>query len=80
MFQSSDIHEQIEEAGDRIEHLLDIHEDRGSGFSLDRILECQLNIAIYDRIGGSSNLPLSKYVHSKNAKVNIKNKDDKNFL
>ena len=80
MLQSTDIHEQIDEAGGRIKHLLDIHEGRGSGFSLDRILECQLNIATFDVIGGSSNPPLPKYVQSKKATVNIKSKDDKNFL
>ena len=80
VFQSSDIYEQIDEAGDRIKHLLHIHEGRGSGFSLDRILECQLNIATYDVIGGSSNPPLPKYVQSKKATVNIKSKDDTNFL
>ena len=77
VFKSSDIHEQINEAGVRIKHLLDIHEGRGSGFSLDCILECQLNIATYDAIGGSSNPPLPKYIQSKNATVNIKNKDKK---
>ena len=80
MLQSSDILEQINEAGDRIKHLLDIHEGRGSGFSLDCILECQLNIATFDVIGGSSNPPLPKYIQSKNATINIKNKDNKNFL
>ena len=80
MLQSSDIHEQINEAGNRIKHLLDIHEGRGSGFSLDCILECQLNIATFDVIGGSSNPPLPKCIQSKNATVNIKNKDNKNFL
>ena len=38
VLQSSDIQEQIDEAGNRIKHLLDIHEGRGSGFSLDCIL------------------------------------------
>ena len=80
VLQSSDIHEQIDEAGGRIKHLLDIHEGRGSEFSLDRILECQLNITTYDMIGGSSNPPLPKYIQSKNATVNFKSKDDKNFL
>ena len=80
VLQSTDIHEQIDKAGDRIKHLLDLHEGRGSGFSLDRILECQLNIATFDVIGGSSNPPLPKYIQSKNATVNIKNKDNKKFL
>ena len=80
VLESSDIHEQIDDAGIRIKHLLDIHEGEGSGFKLDSILECQLNIATYDIVGGSSNPPLSKYIQSKKATVNIKNKDDKNFL
>ena len=80
VLQSTNIHEQIDIAGDRIKHLLDLHEGRGSGFSLDCILECQLNIATFDVIGGSSNLPLPKYVQSKKATVNIKSKDAKNFL
>ena len=80
VLQSTDIHEQIDKAGDRIKHLLDLHEGRGSGFSLDCILECQLNIATFDVIEGSTNPPLPKYVHSKKATVNIKSKDAKNFL
>ena len=70
---------QIDEAGDRIKELLEIHEGRGSGFSLDFILDCQLNIASNDNIGGSSNPPLPKYIQSKKATVNIKSKDDKKF-
>ena len=80
MLQSTDIHEQIDKAGDRIKHLLDLHKGRGFGFSLDCLLECQLNIATFDVIRGSSNPPLSKYIQSKKATVNIKSKDDKNFL
>ena len=80
VLQSSDIHEEIDKASDRIKHLLDIHEGRGFGFSLDCILECQLNIATYDVIGGSSNPPLPKYIQRKKATMNIKNKDNKNFL
>ena len=80
VLQSTDIHEEIDKAGDRIKELLEIHEGRGSGFSLDCILECQLNIATFDVIGGTSNPPMPKYIQSKNATVNIKNKDSKNFL
>ena len=80
VLESSDIHEQIDKASDRIKHLLDIHEGEGSGFKLDCILECQLNIATYDVIGGSTHTPLPKHIQSKKATVNIKNKDEKNFL
>ena len=68
------------EADDRIKELLEIHEGHGSGFKLDCILICQLNIASYDNIEGSTHTPLSKYIQSKKATLNIKNKDDKNFL
>ena len=77
---SSDILEQIEKAGDRIKELLEIHEGQGSGFKLDCILDCQLNIASYDNIGGSTYTPLPQYIQSKKATLNIKSKDDKNFL
>ena len=80
LLQSSDIHEHLNKPIDRIKHLLDIHEGRGSGFNLDCILECQLNIVTCDVIGGSSNPPLPKYVQSKKATMNIKSKDAKNFL
>ena len=77
---SSDIRRQIDEAGDRIKELLEIHEGQGSGFKLDCILDCQLNIATYDNIGGSTYTPLPKFVQDKKATLNIKSKDDKNFL
>ena len=64
----------------RIKELLSSHEGEGSGFTLDSILDCQLNIATYDVVGGTTHTPLPKYIQSKNATVNIKNKDYKTFL
>ena len=52
------------------------HEGHGSGFKLDNILDCQLQVATYDRIGGSSYVPLPKYVQIKRATINIKNVAD----
>ena len=80
ILEGSDIHDQIDEYSDRIKELLSSHEGEGSGFTLDSILDCQLNIATYDIVGGSTHTPLPKYIQSKNATVNIKNKGDKNFL
>ena len=80
ILEGSDIHDLLDETGDRIKELLSSHEGEGSGFTLDSILDCQLNIATYDIVGGSTHTPLPKYIQSKNATVNIKNKDDKNFL
>ena len=79
VLESSDIHEQLDEAGDRIKELMSSHEGEGSGFTLDSILDCQLSIATYDVVGGTTHTPLPKYIQSKNATVNIKNRDDKNF-
>ena len=80
LLESSDIQGQLDVAGDRIKELLSSHEGEGSGFKLDSILDCQLNIATYDVIGGSTHTPLPEYIQRKNATVNIKSKDDKNFL
>ena len=80
VLESSDIHEQLDEAGERIKELMSTHEGEGSGFTLDSILDCQLNIATFDVIGGSSNPPLPKYIQDKKATVNIMSKDTKNFL
>ena len=80
ILEGSDIHDLLDETGDRIKELLSSHEGEGSGFTLDSILDCQLNIATYDIVCGSTHTPLPKYIQSKNATVNIKNKGDKNFL
>ena len=75
---STDIEEEIGIASDRIKELLSTHEGQGSGFKLDTILDCQLHVASYDRIGGSSYIPLPKYIQNKNATINIKNVSDDN--
>ena len=80
ILEGSDIHDLLDETGDRIKELLSSHEGEGSGFTLDSILDCQLNIATYDIVCGSTHTPLPKHIQSKNATVNIKNKGDKNFL
>ena len=69
ILQSSDIGEEVDIVGDRIKDLLATHEFQGSGFKLDLILDCRLQVASYDRIGGS----LPKYVQGKQATINIKN-------
>ena len=75
---STDIGEEIDVAGERIKELLSTHEGHGSGFKLDLILDCQLQVATYDRISGSSYVPLTKYVQIKRATINIKNVADEN--
>jgi len=75
---STDIGSEIDIAGERIKELLASHEGQGSGFKLDTILDCQLHVANYDRIGGSSYVPLPKYIQSKTATINIKNVSDEN--
>ena len=78
ILQSTDIADEIDTAGERIKELLATHEGHGSGFKLDIILDCQLQVATYDRIGGSSYIPLPKYIQSKKATINIKNVSDEN--
>ena len=75
---STDIEEEIVIASDRIKELLSTHEGQGSRFKLDNILDCQLHVASYDRIGGSSYISLPKYIQNKKAAINIKNDSDDN--
>ena len=75
VLQSTDIGDEIDIAGHRIKELLATHESQGSGFKLDSISDCQLHVATYDKIGGSSYLPLPKFVQIKRATINIKNND-----
>ena len=75
---STDIKSEIDIAGERIKDLLATHKGQGSGFKLDTILDCQLHVANYDRIGGSSYNHLPKNIQNKKATVNIKNFDDQN--
>ena len=72
VLQSTDIGDEIDIAGHRIKELLATHESQGSGFKLDFISDCQLHVATYDKIGGSSYLPLPKFVQIKRATINIK--------
>ena len=75
---STDIADEIDIAGERVKELLATHEGQGSGFKLDLILECQLQVATYDRIGGTSYIRLPKYIQNKKATVNVKNVSDQN--
>ena len=75
---STDIEDEIDVAGERIKKLLSTHEGQGSGFKMDLVLDCQLQVATYDRIGGSSFVSLPKYIQNKKATINIKNVADEN--
>ena len=75
---STDIDDEIVIAGECIKELLSTHEGQGSGFKLNLMLDCQLQFATYDRIGGSSYILLPKYIQNKNATINIKNVSDQN--
>ena len=74
----TDIGGEIDIVGERIKELLRTHQGHGSGFELDTILDCQLQVTNNNKIGGSSHVPLPEYIQSKTATINIKNVSDKN--
>src|SRR6218665_515219 len=52
----------------------------GSGWKVDTIDSVRVHTATYDPIGGSSHIPLPKWIAVKRACVNIQNNDDYCFL
>ena len=76
VLESSDLEEQFQTASDRLKDLLDVFQGEGSGFSLKSILECTVNVASYDVIGGSLFIELPVYIKNKKATVKIKNTDE----
>lgn len=55
-------------------------EVQGSGWSLDSIIEIQINISEYDVHRGASYIPTPKFLHTKKAVVNVKNEDEMCFV
>ena len=65
-----------------INHILDLIENfisNGSGWVIDHLKRSTIQCAAYYQIGGSSYLPLPKWLEVKKALINIKNKDDMCF-
>lgn len=52
---------------------------RGSGFSLSEIIELNIQLSSFDPCSGSSYIPLPKFLQSKHAIINVRNKDDQCF-
>lgn len=64
--------------GEVIESALNA-ELRGSGFTLARIIELDVNVCRYDPLRASSYIDLPKFIKNKHAIINIKNDDEMCF-
>src|SRR6218665_3249988 len=69
------IMDHIEEAITRLNTLVEIYTDQGSGWIIEEIRNVSLNLATYDNIGGSSYFKSPKWLDNKKSTVNIKNDD-----
>lgn len=58
---------------------IDDFEMRGSGFTLSRITELNIQVSHYDVIAGSTYIKLPKFLQSKKAIVNVQNNDNECF-
>src|SRR6218665_2019489 len=63
----------IEDAVSRLNTLVEIYKDLGSGWTIEEIRNVSLNLATYDNIGGSSYFKSPKWLINKKCTVNIKN-------
>lgn len=62
-----------------IDQKIDDVQLRGSGFRLAEILELNVQINSFDPCSGSSYIPLPKFLESKHAIINVKNRDNHCF-
>ncbi|GFW95212.1 c2H2-type domain-containing protein [Trichonephila clavipes] len=74
------IAEHLESAFKKIQNSFEEFTQRGSGWTLDKILKLELNIAKYQPLCPSSYIPLPKKLADKKAILNIKNEDQKCFV
>ena len=75
-----ELHNQLEEAKQKITQSLVLFQKEGSGWVLDEILHLDLSIAEYTPVKGSSYIPLPSKLKTKKAIINIKNSDNKCFM
>ncbi|GFS54041.1 uncharacterized protein TNCV_3762381 [Trichonephila clavipes] len=74
------IAEHLESAFKKIQNSFEEFTQRGSGWTLDKILKLELNIAKYQPLCPSSYIPLPKKLADKKAILNIKNEDQRCFV
>ncbi len=70
----------FDDALSRIDKKVEKFTDVGSGWKVNTIDIVRVHTAAYDPIGGSSHIPLPKWIAVKGACVNIANQDDYCFL
>ncbi|GFV71381.1 fez family zinc finger protein 1 [Trichonephila clavipes] len=74
------IDEHLESAFKKIQNSFEEFTQRSSGWTMDKILKLELNIAKYQPLGPSSYIHLPKKLADKKAILNIKNEDQKCFV
>ncbi|GFU21074.1 c2H2-type domain-containing protein, partial [Nephila pilipes] len=74
------IAEHLESAFKKIQNSFEEFTQRGSGWTLEKILKLELNIAKYQPLSPSNYIPLPKVLVDKKALLNIKNEDQKCFV
>ena len=60
ILESTNFNETYRVASDRLSSILSTFQGQGSGFSLLRLLECCINVATFDAVGGSSYIQLPR--------------------
>ena len=66
----------LDALADTQEEALANHNQNGSGLIIDGIEAAYLRISNYDPLPGGSYIPLPKFIKTKGAVINVKNKDD----
>ena len=56
------------------------YQKKGSGWYFNEIISLEIHIVDYKPMKGGSYISFSEFIQKKNAKINIKNEDDKCFF
>ena len=78
--EDEDLEEQVDVAMDTVNRRLSDFEGQGSGWKLYGIDRVAIQCSRHSPITGSSYIPTQKFIESRRAIVNVKNKDDLCFL
>ena len=80
VFNESEIEDVVEASSNNLMSRLEAFTSNGSGWVVNHLTSFSVLTAAYDPIGGSSFVPLPKFIRDKKAVLNIKNRDQNCFF
>ena len=80
VYDSSDVHDALNSTYENLVSAIEDFQQRGSGWSLEKLIALDLHLLEFDPHRATSYIPLPTCIQNRKAVINIKNKDEKCFL